>query len=183
MENFLGYHLVRVIATIVVLVLFPIVRYLLNKLIGSYSGFTSMSKTMTAFMKKTTNFLLVITLIILLITIWGVRPQNIFLAISSIFAIIGVAFFAQWSVLSNVTTGFVLFFTQQLKIGTKIEILDKDFPTIAEVEDIKSFYVYLRGEDGQRYIYPNNLFLQKGFSIVEKKKKPKTDQQQDLPTS
>jgi len=182
MENFLGYHLVRVIATVVVLLLFPTVRYLLNKLIGSYSGFTSMSKTRTAFMKKATNFLLVITLIILLITIWGVRPQNIFLAVSSIFAIIGVAFFAQWSVLSNVTTGFVLFFTQQLKIGTKIEILDKDFPTIAEVEDIKSFYVYLRGEDGQRYIYPNNLFLQKGFSIVEKKKKPKTDQQQDLPT-
>jgi len=182
MEDFFGYHLVRLIATIVVLVLFPIIRYLLNKLIKGYSGLASMSKTMTAFVKKTTNFFLVITMIIILVAVWGVRPHNIFLAISSIFAIIGVAFFAQWSVLSNVTTGFVLFFTQQLKIGTKIEILDKDFPTIAEVEDIKSFYVYLRGEDGQRYIYPNNLFLQKGFSIVEKKKKEKTDQEQ-LPTS
>ncbi len=117
------------------------------------------------------NFIFIITLITILITLWGVRPQNILIALSSIFAVIGIAFFAQWSILSNVTAGLVLFFSQQLKIGDTIKILDKDFPVVAEVEDIKSFYVHLRGEDNQRYIYPNNLLLQKGISIIDSKKR------------
>ena len=170
MKDFFDHHLIRIIITLIIFILVPTVRYLMNRSIESFAKFASMSRTRTAFTKKTASFLFVLSMVIVLVVLWGVRPQNVFLAISSIFAIIGVAFFAQWSILSNVTAGFVLFFSQQLRLGTVIQVMDKDFPIVAEVEDIKSFYVHLRDENGQKYIYPNNQFLQKGFSIIKESK-------------
>lgn len=170
MKEFFNANLVRIIATIVILILYPTVRYLLSRLVAGYSELVAINRTRRLLTKKTLNFILGLTVLIIIITIWGVKPQNIFLTLSSIFAVIGVALFAQWSILSNITAGFVLFFSMHLKIGDTIKILDKDFPIVAEVEDIKSFYIYLRGEDYQRYVYPNNLLLQKGISILNPKK-------------
>lgn len=175
MKEFFNENLLQIIATLFILILMPIVRYLLNKLVNTYSGIVSISRTRTALTKRILGFTLVIIAVIILATIWGVKPQNIFLALSSVFAVIGVALFAQWSVLSNITAGFILFFSLHLKIGDKIRILDKDFPTEAEVEDIKSFYIYLRGENGEKYVYPNNQLLQKGITILSSKNSESED--------
>ncbi len=178
MQEFFNNNWIRIVGTVIALILYPTVRYLLDKLLKSYSEFLSISRTRTVLTKKSLNFLLALVVIIVIVTIWGVRPQNIFLTLSSIFAVIGVALFAQWSVLSNLTAGFILFFSLHLKIGDTIRILDKDFPVTGEVEDIRSFYIYLRGEDCQQYIYPNNLLLQKGISII-KTKRPITESCQE----
>jgi small-conductance mechanosensitive channel len=82
------------------------------------------------------------------------------------FAVVGVAAFAQWSILSNVTAGIVLFFSYPFKIGDKIRIHDKDFPIEAEIEDIKAFYILLKSNEGELITFPNNLLMQKGISIV-----------------
>lgn len=169
MEDFFSTNLFRIISTIAILILYPIIRYLFNKLLKSYSDVTHLNKTNAMMVKKSLNFILGLLVIIIIITIWGVKPQNIFLTLSSIFAVIGVALFAQWSVLSNITAGFILFFSLHIKIGDQIEIMDKDFPTVAHVEDIKTFHTYLRGKDCKRYVYPNNLLLQKGISIINEK--------------
>jgi small-conductance mechanosensitive channel len=47
-----------------------------------------------------------------------------------------------------------------------IQILDKDFPLIGEIEDIGAFHVTLKNKEGETVIYPNNLFFQKGVSIL-----------------
>jgi small-conductance mechanosensitive channel len=73
---------------------------------------------------------------------------------------------AQWSILSNITSGIILFFSFPFKIGDTIHIHDKDFPVIAEIEDISAFYISMVNKDGERVIYPNNLLLQKGVSII-----------------
>ena len=44
----------------------------------------------------------------------------------------GVAMFAQWSILSNITSGIILFFSFPFKIGDLILIHDKDFPIEAD---------------------------------------------------
>ncbi|MCE1154937.1 MAG: mechanosensitive ion channel family protein [Bacteroidales bacterium] len=80
---------------------------------------------------------------------------------------IGVALFAQWSVLSNVTAGVILFFSPAYRIGNYIRILDKDMPTEAKIEDIFAFYTHLRTRDGELQIFPNNLLLQKAIQIME----------------
>ncbi|MFC2652741.1 MAG: mechanosensitive ion channel domain-containing protein, partial [Capnocytophaga gingivalis] len=99
--------------------------------------------------------------------IWGVKPDQIFLFISSILTVIGVAFFAQWSILSNVTAGIILFFSFPFKIGDKIRILDKECPIEAEIKDISSFYTLLKTASGERISLPNNLLIQKAVVIIE----------------
>jgi len=107
--------------------------------------------------------------IIALIVIWGVQKKDILLTVSSITTVIGVAMFAQWSILSNITSGIILFFFFPFKIGDVIKIHDKDFPIQAEIEDINAFHVNLKTIDGERITYPNNLLLQKGISIIDTK--------------
>ena len=104
----------------------------------------------------------------ILVIIWGVDPRNIFVALSSIFAIIGIAFFAQWSFLSNITAGLLLFFTTPFHIGDYVRIHDKDVPLEAEVIDILTFHIHFRTISGEIVVYPNSLLLQKGISIIKK---------------
>lgn len=63
----------------------------------------------------------------------------------------------------------VLFFSFPFKIGDRIRIQDKDFPTEAFIEDIKAFHIHLRTDDGELITYPNNLLLQKGVSLISKR--------------
>jgi small-conductance mechanosensitive channel len=103
-----------------------------------------------------------------IIIIWGVQTKDIFIALSSITTVVGVAMFAQWSILSNITSGIILFFSFPFRIGDVILIHDKDFPIEAKIEDIRAFHVYLKSKNGEMIVYPNNLLLQKGISIIIK---------------
>lgn len=169
MKEFFDANFAQIISTLIVVLFYFIIRYLFQRITKSYFSRNSVSRTSMALIKKTLNFVATVTAIILIVTLWGVRPQNIFFALSSIFAVIGVALFAQWSILSNVTAEFILLFSWQLKIGDMIKILDKDLPMIAEVKDIKSFHIHLESENGEHLVYPNNLLLQKGISVISHK--------------
>src|SRR5690606_14514612 len=98
--------------------------------------------------------------------IWGVEPRNLFTTLSAVVTVIGVALFAQWSILSNITSGIILLFSFPFKIGDVIRIHDKDFPIEAQIEDIRSFHTLLKTADGEIISYPNNLLLQKGVTVV-----------------
>lgn len=171
MEDFLNSNLAHIIITLILLILYPTTRLIINKLLSSYAKLVSFKKSRIVLIKKILNFILGITFIVIIIMIWGVQPKNFFLALSSVFAVIGVALFAQWSLLSNITAGLILFFSLKLKIGDEIRILDKDFPMNMKVEDVRSFYIHLRGEDNERYVFPNSILLQKGILIISEKKK------------
>jgi small-conductance mechanosensitive channel len=115
--------------------------------------------------KKTLNVLIIFIVITILIGIWGVDTKNLLLALSSVSAVIGVAFFAQWSILSNITAGIVVYFSLNLKIGDKIKILDKDFPLEVTIVDIKTFYVHLRTNEGEKIIYSGTIRPQKMYYL------------------
>lgn len=119
-------------------------------------------------MFKYINILIVLIASFLLALAWGVGVGDLALLFSSVFAVIGVALFAIWSILSNITAGIILFFSFPYKIGNKIRIHDKDLPIEAIIEDIKAFHLHLRTSDGELITYPNNLILQKAVSLVEK---------------
>lgn len=103
-----------------------------------------------------------------LLLIWGVQVREMVFLFSSVFAVIGIALFAIWSVLSNITSGVIMFFSFPYKIGDKIQIHDKDFPIVAIIEDIKAFQLHLRTDEGELVTYPNNLILQKSVTLLKK---------------
>lgn len=110
---------------------------------------------------------------ILLSAIWGLKQNEIAVFVGAILTALGIAFFAQWSLLSNVTSSLLLFFNHPMKIGDTIKILDKDYPFEGEVSDLTYFFIHIKTENGEIITIPNSLVLEKAVSIVEKKTAPK----------
>jgi small-conductance mechanosensitive channel len=100
--------------------------------------------------------------------VFGAQFKDLAVVFSSVFAIIGIALFAIWSILSNVTSGIIMFFNFPYKVGDKINIHDNDFPVDAIIEDIRAFQLHLRLDNGNLVTYPNNLMLQKAVTLVKK---------------
>ncbi|GAB1858021.1 mechanosensitive ion channel family protein [Flavobacteriaceae bacterium MHTCC 0001] len=100
--------------------------------------------------------------------VFGVDFEDLAVIFSSVFAILGIALFAVWSILSNVTSGIIMFFSFPYKVGDKIKIHDSDIPSQAIIEDIGAFHLHLRLENGDLVTYPNNLLLQKAVTLIEK---------------
>nr|WP_314864306.1 mechanosensitive ion channel domain-containing protein [uncultured Flavobacterium sp.] len=163
------------IGTGIVLMLLVLLRVITTKLVRRYARLSQTIERRTNLVIKYLHLLINILLIVALIIIWGVDTKDIILAISSIATVVGVAMVAQWSILSNITSGIILFFAFPFKIGDTIHIHDKDFPVIAEIEDISAFYISMINKEGELVIYPNNLLLQKGVSIVNPDLKSTTD--------
>lgn len=165
MFNFKEYSQ-EILATIVLFIILMLLRVIVAKLIRKFAKRSERLEHRTNLVIKYVHLLMNTLVIISLIVIWGVDTKDIFITISSIATVIGVAMFAQWSILSNITSGMILFFSFPFKIGDTIKIHDKDFPIEAEIEDISAFHVNLKTKEGERIIFPNNLLLQKGISII-----------------
>ena len=156
----------EIFATGIVVSLIIILRFIVFKLVKRFGRTSHLLEHRTNLVIKYINLLINILATIALIVIWGVKKDDIFLTISSITTVVGVALFAQWSILSNVTSGVILFFFFPFRIGDTIKIYDKDFPIQGEIEDISAFHVNLKTETGEKVTYPNNLLLQKGIAII-----------------
>ena len=159
----------EVIATAVFLVIVIFLRIVTAKLIRRYAKLSSIMEHRTNLVIKYIHLLITILALLGFIVIWGVQKKDIFLTLSSVTTVVGVAMFAQWSILSNITSGIILFFFFPFRIGDVIQVHDKDFPIQAEIEDIKAFHIHLKTDKGERITYPNNLLLQKGISIIKQK--------------
>jgi small-conductance mechanosensitive channel len=104
----------------------------------------------------------------ILAIIWGINLKDFSIFISSILAVLGVAFVAQWSILSNLTASVILFFSHPVRIGDRIRVLDKDFDWTGEVKNITGFYFFIKTDSGDNISLPNSLVIQKGIQIFDK---------------
>lgn len=158
-------HLIQIIVSAITILLNPTIKYVAKKLIKKYGSITQKAESRTMLTVRIVNMLINLTCFIVLALIWGVDTKNMLVALSSVFAVIGVALFAQWSILSNITAGIIIFFSTPFRIGDRILIMDKDLPIDATIEAILTFYTYLRTPEGKQIIIPNSLFLQKIVSM------------------
>ena len=158
-------HLFRIIISAIVIILLPIIKFVIKKVVTKYGRLLQIQEMRIGLVKRVFSILLNITFLFTFAMVWGVEPGNLMVGLSSILAFIGVALFAQWSVLSNVTAGIIMFFTAPFRIGDRINIIDKDIPITATIENIHSFYTHIRTDDNELIVIPNNIFLQKVVSI------------------
>lgn len=156
----------ELIATGVLFLVLLISRALIIGLIRRFSHSEQIIDRRVQLITKLINYVILGCALVGVFVIWGVDVRNLGVILSSIFAVIGVAFFAQWSILSNITSGVIMFFTFPYKIGDRIMIHDKEYEYVGIIEDIKTFHIVLINDAGQRITYPNSLVLQKGVSIL-----------------
>ena len=113
------------------------------------------------YIAKVFNIFFIGALLLTLAFIWSVDMKGFTIFASSVFAIIGVAMFAQWSILSNVTASIIIFFTFPARVGDKIRILDGDDSVEGVITEIALFQTELKDDEGHTLLYPNSLLLQK----------------------
>ena len=172
MENFVTTNQEAFIASLITLVTFLIIRFILMKMIRKVAGAGRFNEMRTKLVGKYIVFGLGAITMVVLILIWGIKFQDIGILLSSVFAVIGVAIFAQWSILSNITAGVILFFSFPYKIGDRIRIFDKDMDFNGDllIEDIRAYHLHLRTDNGELITYPNSLMLQKSVLLVSNEK-------------
>ncbi|MBP9186147.1 MAG: mechanosensitive ion channel [Bacteroidia bacterium] len=117
---------------------------------------------------KVIQFFTTLTLVVLLGAIWGLKQSEIAVFVSTILTALGIAFFAQWSLLSNITSSIIIFLNHPLRIGDYIKIIDKDAPIEGEIADLTYFFVHIKTNDGETITIPNTMFLQKTIMIINK---------------
>ena len=99
------------IATLVVIIIYLILRITIAKIVRRFAKLNEVLEHRTNLIIKYINLLLIVLALISITIIWGVKKDQILLFISSVFAVVGVASFAQWSILSNITAGIIIFFS------------------------------------------------------------------------
>lgn len=134
---------------------------LLNKIIHDVAARRSLGDLRVHYMSRLINIAMVFLCIVVMCLILGLGYSEVSVFLSSIFAVVGIALFAQWSILSNVTASMIIFFGFPYKVGDRIRILDKDDDMRGLIIEITLFHVILRRDDGNLINYPNTLILQK----------------------
>jgi len=104
---------------------------------------------------KLINILIFVMAVVVIAAIWGVNQSQLILFISSFLTVLGIALFAQWSILSNVTAGLILFLNHPLRLGDRIKIMDKDYNIEGRVDDITYFFLHIRMDNGEKITIPN----------------------------
>lgn len=152
---------IKIIETIIALVVYLILRAVSNRFIDKTVDKNLMHKTRGKIIRKAVNLLLILTVLMFILILWGVDQTELAFFIGSVLTVIGIALFAQWSILSNITSGIILFFNHSVKLDDTITIMDKDYEIEGRVSDIGLFFVILKTGKGEQLSLPNNVFIQK----------------------
>ncbi|ANP67891.1 TPA: mechanosensitive ion channel family protein [Vibrio alginolyticus] len=163
----LGYKLLM---GIFVLIAYRILKRVVNRAILNLATTKGVKKARLSFIQRCFNVALLFLTASIFAIITGIGYGDVSLFLSSIFAVLGVAFIAQWSILSNITASFLIFFVFPYRVGDRIKVVDKDEDICGEIQEISMFHVLIKHDNGNLITYPNNQILQKAVLKLAKNK-------------
>ncbi len=97
--------------------------------------------------------------LLVLVLVWGIEFDSVLIFATTTITLLGVAFFASWSLLSNVTAHFVLLLQPSFEHGVFIRIIEADNYTEGYISELNLFNTTLVTENKEVIVYPNNLLL------------------------
>ena len=154
-------YVLKILETLVVLLIFFFIKLVITKLVNrSALNFEYQSARVNVF-KKLVRFMLILVVGIILLAIWGVDQTDIALFISSLLTVLGIAFFAQWSILSNITSSVIIFFNHPITIGDSLTVMDKDYQIEGEIFDIGIFFITIKTTTEELVTVPSSVLMQK----------------------
>jgi small-conductance mechanosensitive channel len=80
---------------------------------------------MSKVVKKAINLIVFFIMLIIIFSIFKVDQSELVVFVSSVLTVMGIALFAQWSILSNITSGVIIFFSHSARLDDTIAIIDK----------------------------------------------------------
>lgn len=160
-------YYIRIIESVIAIGLYFVLRKFFLRIINKTLSDKFIHSSRGMMIKKVFTIILSLFFIIFLSFIWGVKQNDLALYISSVLTFAGVAFFAQWSLLSNITCSVILFFNHPVKLNDSIAILEgKDYIIEGRVVNIGLFFVTIETKESEEITLPNNIFISKSIKNV-----------------
>ena len=100
----------------ILLLVFIIIRVILKISIKKLGRTSGINDARIGLISRYTTFTLLLIFLLFLAYILGAELENLAVIFSSVFAVIGVGLFAIWSILSNITSGIIMFFSFPYKV-------------------------------------------------------------------
>ena len=107
----------------------------------------------------TLRLLAAVVTVAVLLLIWGIDFGGLLVLSTSLLTVTGVALFASWSLLSNVTAYFVILVQSSFRRGNYVRILDADNYIEGYIAEVNVFSTRLITAERETVLYPNNLLL------------------------
>jgi small-conductance mechanosensitive channel len=156
----------QLLETVILVALSLLIKILATKSVNRFLAHFDFDLKRKRITVRIINLFLWIFIAIVLAGIWNINKEGLVVFITSIITVMGVAFFAQWSILSNITASLILFFNHPMKIGETIHILDKEYDIEGELVDISFFFMYIKTKEDHLVTIPTSVVLAK--TIVRK---------------
>ncbi|MDO6707257.1 mechanosensitive ion channel family protein [Photobacterium sp. 1_MG-2023] len=165
LQSRLSYNLLVILTFLIV---YMIAKRVLNLWLTKLGTTKMVSEARVRFISRVLSSVVFFVLFSITVISLGLGYSDISLFFSSAFAVLGVALFAQWSMLSNVTASVLIFFAFPYRIGDMVKVVDKDEDISGVIQDITMFHVLIERVDGSLVTYPNNIILQKAVIKLTK---------------
>lgn len=169
LQHWFETHMVELIISAAIILFYFISIRLIKGLIKRHAAKHSFDKSRTLYVRKMTGIVTFVVFGALLGFTWEVSLSGLSFYFASIFTVVGVGLFANWSILSNMTASVILFFFFPYKVGSRVRIQDGDNSIEGLILDIKMFYIEIETAEGNLVSYPNNLAMQKAFILIKDK--------------
>ena len=171
----------QIIQTTVVIIAYLILQQIVFRIINKTLSNRLIQETRGVLIKNVINLILAIISLIFISLIWGVNQSDLALFAGSVLTVVGVAFFAQWSLLSNITSSIIIFFNHPVKLNDSIIILEgKDYVIEGTISKIGLFFVTLKTAESEEITLPNNIFITKSIKNVTNQKEQDSTEEDSI---
>jgi small-conductance mechanosensitive channel len=164
MQNWLE-ELIPVVLVLLVLASAWLLKRLVRRLIERAGRHYQMPADMVAVPRRVAGFVINVAALLLILQLLGVSGTVLWTAFTGFAAVAAVAFFAAWSVLSNIFCTILIVTTRPFRLHDRVELLENgEKPGLkGQVIDINMVFTTLRedGDAGTTLRVPNNLFFQR----------------------
>jgi len=158
-ELFFSTHTWHIVVTFAATLLYIVLNYALSRKVISSADHSNFDTDASDKARTVLRFLLGLLTLLVVCLVWGIKFKSILVFSTTMLTLLGVAMFAQWSLISNITAYFVLLFHPSIRRGSYVRIMDTDNFIEGYVSELNLFSAKLITENREIVVYPNNLML------------------------
>ncbi len=163
-------HLVHILLTAVIIGLYYLIRGVIIPRLERYVERDQLKQQTYQSALFTVSLLAGLVALAIVLVVWGINVRELLSVSTGILAVTGVALFATWSILSNITAFFILLANPIYKRGNYIRVFDVDNYAEGYISQINIFSTVLITEQREMVVYPNNLLTARATIINPKER-------------
>lgn len=160
---------VQLVISVLVVILYFIISRRIAPVLYRFIAASQLKAEMNKRALVVFHIILALLLIVVLSIVWGVDIRGLLVLASSMIAVVGVALFAAWSLLSNITAFFILLGQKAFAEGMEVRVVDGGNYLEGRIIEINLFSTVLRTKDNELVVYPNNLLISRPVVVFPKK--------------